>query len=161
MIAGLAVALSAAGSIAGIVGSVMQYKGAKKAEKLRQRQMQLEANRARREQIRQAQVSRAKATAAAWNSGAEASSALVGGQSQAATTAARNAQAISQDESFGNRIFKANAQVAKGGMVSALGQGISSLGGAVSGMSGTITSLGGSTGQGSGFQLPFMKKQTA
>jgi len=161
MIAGLAVALSVAGSLAGVAGSIMQYKGAKKAEKLRQRQMQLEANRARREQIRQAQVNRAKATAAAWNSGAEASSALVGGQSQASTTAARNAQAISQDESFGNRIFKANAQVAKGGMVSALGQGLSSLGGAVSGMSGTISSLGGSSGSGTGFDLPFMKKQTA
>lgn len=144
MIAGLAMALSLAGTAAGVVGSVMQYKGAQKAEKARQGQMREEANRARREQIRLAQVNRAKATAAAFNQGAEGTSALVGAQSAIANTGARNVNAINADEKFNNQIFSANRQIAKGSLVSGLGSGLQSLGGAIGSNAGTITRIGNS-----------------
>jgi membrane protein YqaA with SNARE-associated domain len=150
MIAGLAGALSIIGTIASTAGSFMQYSASKKAEEIRRKQMKLEADRQRREQIRRAQVSRAKAVAAATNQGAGESSALLGGIAQTQNEASRNIVSINQDERAANRIFDYNAQAATGSMISALGSGISSLGGAVSSNAGTITRLGAGGGFGFG-----------
>lgn len=149
-VAALSGIFSAAGSIAGIVGSVISYNGQRKAEEIRKNQMNLEAARARREQVRKAQVARAAATASAWNQGAGTSSALSGGQSQILGQAARNTVAINSDQNFSKQMFDANRQIAQGNMIGTLGAGISSLGGAVASTAGTITRVGGS-------DLPFMK----
>lgn len=154
-VAGIAAVASIAGTLASVAGSYMQYKGQMKAEELRKNQMKLEAARARREQVRKAQVSAATATAAAWNQGAGTSSALAGGVAQIRNQAGRNVVAINQDEDIGEGMFKANKQIAQGGMVQALGSGISSLGNAVANNAGTISRLGGE------FTVPFMKKSTA
>lgn len=148
-VAGIAAAFSIAGSVAGMAGSFMQFKGQEKAEELRKNQMKLEATRARREQVRKVQVDSAKAKAAAWNQGAGTSSALSGGVAQIQNQGNRNVVAISQDEDIGEGMFKANQQIARGGLVSSLGSGISSLGNAVANNAGTLTRLGGS------FDLPF------
>lgn len=141
-VAGLAAGLSVIGTIGGIVGTVVQYSASKKAEEARKKQMELEAARARREQVRRSQVASASAKAAAYNQGAGTTSALAGGVSQIQQEAGRNVQATSQDETLGGRIFAANAQAAFGGLISSLGQGVSNLGTSVSNASGTLTRLG-------------------
>lgn len=142
MIAGVAGLLSLAGTAVSVYGSMKQAQASEKAEKLRAKQMNLEAARARREQIRRAQVARAQATASAVTQGAQFSSALEGGKAQVTSEAGRNIVAVDQDQGIGNSIFRANRDYAKGGLYSALGGGISSLGGALSSQSGTITRLG-------------------
>lgn len=153
MVAGLAGIFSAIGAIGGIIGSVLQYKASVKAEKARQRQMELEAARQKREILRQSQVARAQAISAAYNQGAEGASALQGGIYSVVASAGRNTVAVEQDKELSNRIFSANRQAALGGLIAGLGSGLSSLGGAISSNSGTITRFGNS-----GVNLPFFKK---
>lgn len=141
-IAGVAALLSLAGTGMQVFGQMQQADAAAKAEKFRRNQMNLEAVRAKREQIRRAQVARASATSNAVTQGAQFTSALEGGKAQVTNEAGRNMVAIEQDRRIGNLIFKANEDSAKAGKTIALGGGISSLGGAVSSMSGTITRLG-------------------
>jgi hypothetical protein len=140
-IAGVAALLSLAGAGVQMFGQMKQADAAAEAEKMRRKQMNLEAARAKREQIRRSQVARAQATASAVTQGAQFTSALEGGKAQVANEAGRNMQAIEQDRRLGNNIFKANEDYAKAGKTIALGGGISSLGGAVSSMSGTLTRL--------------------
>jgi len=142
MIAAAAGALSIAGTLASVGGSVISYLGEKDAEAARRRQMQLEAARTRREQVRRAQAAAAKATAAAWNQGAGTTSALLGGVAQINNEANRNIASVTQDEMLGNQIFRANARASFGSFVSNLGAGMSSLGGAVSNSAGVLTKLG-------------------
>ena len=142
MVAGLAGAFSLIGTLASVAGSFIQYSASQKAEKARKRQAELEAMRQRREQVRQAQVASAKATASAETQGALQSSALAGGIAQVQNQAARNINAITQDQQLGDKIFKANQQYAFGGLLGSLGGGISSLGGAFSQNAGTLTRLG-------------------
>ena len=136
-VAGIAGALSAVGTLTSVAGSFIQYGAAQKAEKRREMQMELEASRARREQIRKAQVATAAAKATAMNQGAGYTSALSGGIAQIQGTANRNVAAINQDEALAKDIFDANRRASFGGMVSSLGSGISNLGSAFS--SGTST----------------------
>lgn len=155
-VAGISVALSLVGALTGVVGSFLQYSAAKKAEKLRMKQAQLEAARGKREQIRKTQAAQASATASAYNQGAGASSALAGGLAQIQNTGARNTVAIQEDLSIGNNIYKANQQANFGSFLGSLGGGVSSLGGAVSSQAGTITRLGGAE-----TIFPFMKDKAA
>lgn len=127
----IAGALLFGGAAVSVYGKYQSYKAGQKAERLRLRQVENEQRRAQREQIRRAQVARAKATAAAYNQGAGDSSALAGGQSQIAATAARNITGIRQDFDISKSIFKTNEQKAQGEFITDVGQGISSLGGAV------------------------------
>jgi hypothetical protein len=141
-VAGVAGALSAIGTIGSMVGSFIQYSAAQKAEKAREQQMELEASRARREQIRKAQAARARAVAVATNQGAGQTSALLGGIAQIGNEANRNIVAINQDESLGHTIFEANRQAAFGGLISSLGSGVSSLGGAFANNTDTLIRQG-------------------
>lgn len=140
-VAGVAALLSLAGTGMQVFGQMQQAEAMKDAEKLRRRQMNLEAARAKREQIRRAQVARATATSNAVAQGAQFSSALEGGKAQVTQESNRNIVAIEQDRKIGSEIFKANERSAEAGKWVALGGGVSSLGGAVSSMSGTITRL--------------------
>lgn len=140
-VAGVAALLSLAGTGMQVFGQIKQADAAKEAEKMRMKQMNLEAARAKREQVRRAQVGMAKATANAVSQGAQFSSALMGGKGQIANEAGRNIQAVEEDRGIARNIFKANMDYADAGKWVALGGGVSSLGGAVSSMSGTITRL--------------------
>ena len=140
-IAGVAALLSLAGTGMQVFGQMKAADAAKDAEKMRMKQMNMEALRAKREQVRRAQVGIAKATASAVAQGAQFSSALEGGKGQIANEAGRNIEAIEQDRGFGRNIFKDNIRQAEAGKWVALGGGVSALGGAVSSMSGTITRL--------------------
>lgn len=140
--AGISAISGLVGTGVSIYGTLMQAKAAKKAEKLREIQMNLEAARNRREQVRRVQAAQAKAAAAAWQQGAGTSSALAGGLAQIANEGGRNIVAINQDQTLGKAIFAANRDATQGQMLSSLGSGISSLGGAVANVAGTITKIG-------------------
>jgi hypothetical protein len=118
------------GSVLGFIGQSKQAKAAKKAERARKRQMELDAMRKRRESIRQAQVARAEAESSAVSQGAGAGSGLAGGLAQITSQQNQNLQYSFQDQQLGERVFKANAQYASAGTLIGIGSGISSLGGA-------------------------------
>lgn len=142
MIAGIAGVLSLAGTAVQVMGSMKQANAQKQAEKIRMNQADLEATRARREQIRRAQVARASATASAVTQGAQFSSALEGGKAQVSNESGRNMVAINQDQGIGNALYRTNKKYAQGQMMSTIGQGISSATGAFSSNSETIARLG-------------------
>jgi hypothetical protein len=130
----MAIAMGVVGTVLSTIGAMKQAAASKKAEKLRQRQMQLEAVRKRREIVREAVVARATALSNATAQGANEGSGLQGGYGQITSQETRNKAALSQDVAIGNGIFKANQQYASGGMLSAFGGGIQNLGSAIGNM---------------------------
>src|SRR5258707_533246 len=138
-IAGIAAIASIAGTAASVFGSFLSYQGEEKANAARKAQVDLEAQRQTRNQIRQAQVARANAVATATTQGAGQSSALQGGIAQVTNQGYRNIVSINQDRDLAGRVFAGNSQIAQGGMISSLGAGVSSLGGAVANVSGVVT----------------------
>ena len=127
----MAVAIGLVGGVMQAIGASKQAKASEKAEKARQRMMQLEAMRKRREMIREATVARAQATSNATAQGAGEGSGLQGGIAQITSRQNRNVQASNQDEALGNKVFSANRDYAKAGSLIAFGGGISSLGNAL------------------------------
>ena len=137
--------LSAIGTVAGVAGQFQQAAGnrkaqnaQKRAEALRMKQAELDADRKRRETIRQQQIARANAlaTTTAQGASAEGGSALGGAEGTIGGQAGRNIQEINSNLEFGRGIYKANqdsaagyAMAARGGTLSSAGQGIASLGG--------------------------------
>ena len=128
--------IGAVGQVFGIIGGLKTAKAEKKMEKLRERQMGLEAMRKKRENLRQGLIAQAEVTAGAVGAGAEDSSALSGGIAGIKGSVNRNNLAVSQDETIGHSMFRQNAKAAAGRGLASIGQGISSLGGAVGGMGG-------------------------
>lgn len=143
-IGALGVGASLLGTAAGVAGQVIQAKGAKKAERARQQQARLEAQRARREAIRRSVVARAQSLSAATNQGAQFSSSAIGAQQSATTQGARNVQAISQNETLGNRVFEGNRQQARGNTLASAGSGLQSFGNQLVNNLGTFDKVGGS-----------------
>jgi hypothetical protein len=142
------VALLGVGTAISAYGQYGQYKAQRKADAIRQRQVQLEATRQRREQLRRGQVARAQATARAYNQGAGDSSALAGGTSQITAQTGRAVTGTNQDAELSAGLFGANAEAAKAGAIVSIGEGISSVGGAIGSNADTLnrasTSLFGS-----------------
>lgn len=126
----MAVAMTAIGGIVSAIGSMKQAKASAKAEKLRQRQMNLEAMRKKREIVREGVRARAEALSNATAQGGAEGTGLQGGIAQITAQTNRNVLANEQDRIIGNKVFKANRQYAAAGGLMALGQGISSLGSA-------------------------------
>ena len=124
----MAAALGVIGSVVGFIGQQKQAKAAKKAEALRERQMNLEAARKKRELIREGVMARSQAKTTAESQGAGAGSGLSGGLAQITGQQGRNVQANNQDQQIGSGIFAANRQYAAGGTLASIGSGISSLG---------------------------------
>lgn len=149
--AGVGGAASAAGgatSLAGIAGSVgtalsvggtaLQVKGqldaskaAKDAEKLRQGQMNVEAERQKRQVIRQSLIARGEAMNTAAAQGATEGSGIAGGTAQIAAQANENIGAINTSQGFGNAMFGVNRRATNASTMASMGQGLSSLGGAL------------------------------
>jgi hypothetical protein len=117
----------------------MQYKGQQqqaqalqRAERLRERQMNLQAQRERRDTIRQAMVARATslATATAQGASAAGSSALGGAYGQIQGEAGRQVLAINQNQEIGQGIFAANRAYSRASLTTGFGQLISGVGNA-------------------------------
>jgi hypothetical protein len=135
----MASAAIAIGSAA--VGGFLQYKGQKqmiqaqqRAERLRERQMNLQAMRERREVVRNSILARATALATTSAQGASApgSSALGGAYGQIGGDRGRQTLAINQNQEIGQGIFKANRQYFSGTQTQGMGSAVSGFGQAVS-----------------------------
>lgn len=122
-------AATAVGTGMSVVGAIQAQKGEKRAERLRQTQMNLESARERRNIVRQAAMARASALVAAESQGAEAGTGLQGGLQQIAGTAGQATAAVNQNQDIGTSMFAANRQISRGNTMASVGSGISSLGG--------------------------------
>jgi len=132
--------LGVVGQAFGLIGGMKTAKAEKKAEKLREAQMNLEAQRKKRENIRSSLISKAEVTSTAVAQGAGDSSALEGGIAGITQAANRNNAAVEGDRQIGSAIFRQNAKAAKGRGIAAIGEGISSFG-SLFGQSGTFGSV--------------------
>lgn len=141
-IAAIGVAASVAGTATAYVGAQKQADAAEEAEKLRKRQMDLEADRQRRQIARQAAVARGQALSNATVQGAGAGSGAQGGMSGIVGEGALATRDVTTNQQIGAGIFNANAQYAQAGSMVAAGQGLSSLGGSLVKNSGTIGQIG-------------------
>ena len=119
---------SAVGAVIGAIGQMQQAKAAQKAEKAREKQMNLDVQRKRREALRQAAAARALALNTATAQGANFGLALPGAYGQIGGDMRRNVVSLSQDQQLGKQVFAANRQYAQAGAVIGIGQGISSAG---------------------------------
>lgn len=156
IIAGIGIAASIAGAAGSLYASQQQASAQKRAiaaqqeaERQRQLAMNLDAQRKKREQIRQAQVYRAQALATTTAQGASQGSGLEGAYGQISGQSGTNLQGINQNQEIGNNIFAANRAYgqAQADMADAQGsaatfQGISSLGGGLVSNAGTIGKIG-------------------
>jgi hypothetical protein len=119
---------SLVGTGAGVVGQFMQQKAAQKAEDLRERQMNLEAAREKRQIVRKAIIARSTAVANATSQGAQAGSGLQGGVAAITNEQGQGLLANNQNLEIGRGIFAANRDMARAGTISSMGQGLSTIG---------------------------------
>ena len=124
----MAEAVMAIGTVVSVFGQFKQADIAKKQEKLRKRQMNLEAQRRQRDIIREGIRARATASLTLPLRGAAEGSGLQGGYGQITGAMNRNILALGQDQAIGNKMFKRSAQYADYGTVSSIGEGVYKLG---------------------------------
>lgn len=127
-----------AGTAATLAGTAMQFKGQsdaaegeRRAERIRQAQMNVEAQRQRRQIVRQAVIARAEAQSNATAQGAAQGSGLAGGLGQIQGQSGTAAADVNQNQQLGTQMFGANRAIARGQTTASFGSGISSLGGAL------------------------------
>ena len=142
LIAAIGIGLGAVGTVVQMKAQASAAKAAEKAEKLRERQMNLDAQRQKRKIIRESIMQRSIAVANATNQGAGDSSGLEGGIAQVTGEAASGLAYTGKSQQIGAGIFQANADAAKAQGRAAFGSGLSSLGGAIVDNAGTINRLG-------------------
>lgn len=119
-------------------------------EGIREQALTLDAQRRRRQAIRQSMIQRAQALTTATSQGASQGSALGGSYGQIAGELNFAMEGINQQEAFGHQMFSANrdALVARRAMAasetqSTTGSGLSSLGGTLISNLGPISRMGG------------------
>lgn len=154
-------AIGILGSVVSLVGTVVsasaqqqmineQTSASKRAENAREQQMQLDAQRRRRQAVREAIMARSMSLSAGVTQGAQYGTGVAGGMAGAINQGLENQQGINSGEILGSRIFQANrdyfdaTQRGQSGM--AFGQGISAIGGAITSNAGALGRLGGGTG---------------
>lgn len=133
--AGLAGSLGTIGTLAGtglqVVGAMKASSAQDRMEKLRKAQMELEANRQRRQIIRQAVVARSEALSNATAQGAQAGSGLQGGFAQIGGESGTAVTAVEQNRQLGRPMFDANRALSRAQTIQTVGSGVSSLAGAL------------------------------
>lgn len=134
--------LGAVGTAVQVVGQNKAAKAQQKAETLRENQMNLEAARTRRQQVREMLAARGAALTAGANQGTGEGSGIAGGLAQVQQTAGAATVATNQNQNIGAGIFSANRAYASAQTMSSFGSGISSLGGALVKNQTTIGKLG-------------------
>lgn len=120
------------------------------SEAIRQQGMNLDAQRKRREQVRQGMLAQSQALTAGANSGAQYSSGVAGAVAGAGEQAQYNVLGTNEAQGIGNQLFQSNRNIfaaksrqADAASLSATGSGLSSLGGALLGNIGSINRIGG------------------
>lgn len=131
LIGAVGAAATAVGVGTQVVGAVQAARGEKKAEALREAQMNLESRRERRNIVRQAALARASAVTSAQSQGAQDGSGLQGGLSQITSQAGNATVATNQNNQLGSAMFGANRMISSGNTMASIGSGISSLGGSL------------------------------
>ena len=121
------------GTAVSAIGSMQQAKGAKRAEQIREQQMNLQAAREKRASIRESVIARAQAQSNATAQGADQGSGLAGGLGQIGNQNAQNIQGISQGQELGRAMFAANRQIARGQTLGSIGGAIQGLGSYIAG----------------------------
>lgn len=140
--------LAALGLVAGLAGTVVQMAGAnaqaqasKRAEKLRETQMNLESARQKRQIIRNALRARSMALVNATGQGASSGSGLQGGYGQIGQGTNENLQGVNQGQTIGAGIFKANRDSFDASNMVSFGGGLTSLGGSIVDNASTIGNI--------------------
>lgn len=128
---GVGTALSIGGTALQVKGQLDASRAAKDAETLRQGQMNVEAERQKRQVIRQSLIARGEAMNTAAAQGATEGSGIAGGTAQIAAQANENIGAINTSQGFGNAMFGVNRRATNASTMASMGQGLSSLGGAL------------------------------
>ena len=129
IIAGIGLALGAAGAATNYLGQRKVAKATKKQERVRQQQMNLDVARKRREVVRKLIIARATGVSNATNQGASlGDSAVQGGLFQATGTANVAGLELNQNADLGGQMFSANAMEASGRGTAAFGSALSSWG---------------------------------
>lgn len=143
--AAIAVGLGLAGAGAVIQADAAKdvARGQRDAERIRQRQMAVQADRERRQAIRAAMQARAGAMVGATAQGAQAGSGIAGGVSQVVSDAGRQVGDTNINEGLGNLMFAANALVSRAQSQASIGQAVGSLGSTILGSSAAIGRVGG------------------
>ena len=142
LIMGLGFVTSAVGMGVQYVGMQKAAKAQERAEAIRLNAMKLDAARERRQQVREMMLQRATAVSNASSQGASQGSAIQGGLAQITNQGIGNVHAVNQNEILGERMFRANADIAKGNSMASLGGGIQSLGGMLVNNRGVFGSIG-------------------
>lgn len=147
IIAGIGLAMSAASAGVSYVGSQQVASAQRKQEDLRKQQMMLDAERARRAQMRKMMLAQATGVNNAAGQGVTGSdSAVQGGLAEATNSGVAGLNSIDQNTSIGNQMYKANGQEAAGKGVIGFGNAMGSWGSGLVQNSGTISTVGQSFG---------------
>ena len=141
-IAAIGLGISAIGTAVGVYSGFQQAEAQKRAENLRERQMNLDAQRRKRETLREAIVARSQALATGTAQGAQSGSALAGGMAQITGRANLSNRDTRQNQQIGAGIFQANRDAASAQTLGYLGQGLTSFGGMMMNNAGTISRVG-------------------
>lgn len=124
-----------AGTALAVGGTIMQYsgqrkaqRGARQAEALRLRQMNVQAQRERRQTMRQAIIARSQALSQAEAQGASGGSGILGGLGNVASQAGDNLASIGMSQQIGQGMFGANSLISSGQTMANLGGTIAGIG---------------------------------
>lgn len=142
LLTGASLALGAIGTGVQVRGQQIASAASDRLEKLREKQMNLESARMRRQTVREAIMARSTALSNATAQGAEGGSGLQGGYGQISGQMNRNIQGINQSQEIGTQMFRENAAVARGQSMSNMGSSISGFGGMVANNAQQLTRLG-------------------
>ncbi len=124
----IGLALAAVGTGVSAYSAYQSSQASEDAEKARERQMQLDAARKRREAIRQAQIARSTAIANAEAQGASTGSAVQGGVAAISGNAAESINNTNQNVALGKMIYDANGRRTAWEGRGAIGSGLQSWG---------------------------------
>lgn len=138
----IGVVLQAIGIGVSVFGAVEQTAAADKAEKLREQQMNLDAQRQKRDIVRNSILANSQAVSTATNQGAASGSALPGAYGQISGRAGDQTLAVDQNQEIGRGIFAANRASYSGSLISDFGSGLTSLGNMFLQDAGTINKVG-------------------
>lgn len=142
IIAGIGVAAGLAGTAVSVGAANAASQASIRAENLREKQMNLELARQKRQAIRAGIRARSQAASNANNQGASSGSGLQGGFGQIAQGTGENMVGIGQAGQIGSGIFQANRDSASAQSLVSFGGGLSSLGGSLIDNASTIGRIG-------------------
>lgn len=127
-----------------VYGQMQQTKALKQAEADRQKQMNLDATRQRRQIARTAVMARSTALANATAQGAAGGSGLQGGYGQIEGQSGGQLLAVNQNQAIGQDIFKANQKYYNASVFTDIGSGMFSMGQGFMQNAGQISRVGAS-----------------